>query len=492
MLVANRGEIACRLVHSIQESGLEAVAVFSDADREALHVRIADDAVAIGPAEPRKSYLDIERIVDAAKRSGCEAIHPGYGFLSENAGFAEAVERAGLQLVGPSSRAIREMGSKARARELMERAGVPVVPGYHGEDQSDETFAREARRVGWPVLVKAAAGGGGKGMRIVRRPEDLVAALAGARREAEKAFADGRLLVERYVERPRHVEIQILGDEHGEILHLFERDCSIQRRHQKIVEEAPAPGLPPGLRERMGAAAVLAARTVGYTNAGTVEFVLDPAGNFYFLEMNTRLQVEHPVTETITGLDLVALQLRIARGERIPFRQDQVFPRGAAIEVRLYAEDPENGFLPSVGTVSLFRPPIGPRIRVDSGIESGSVVPIEYDPILAKIIAGGTDREIARRRLIRALDRTVVFGIRTNLPFLREVIRHPSFASGEVHTHFLEDFFPTFPAERRDPSLESLAAALLAEGGTESAPAAIGGRPAREDPWTNLEGWGRG
>jgi 3-methylcrotonyl-CoA carboxylase alpha subunit len=492
VLVANRGEIACRIIQGIHDLGLEAVAVFSEPDQEALHVRRADAAVAIGPAEPRRSYLDIERIVGAALSSGCQAVHPGYGFLSENADFAEAVERAGLRLVGPSSRAIREMGSKARARALMEEAGVPVVPGYHGEEQSEERFLREAERIGCPVLVKAAAGGGGKGMRIVRALADLPAALEGARREAEKAFADGRLLIERYLERPRHVEIQVLGDLHGGVVHLFERDCSVQRRHQKVIEESPAPLLPAGLRERMGEAAVRAAKAVGYSNAGTVEFVVDAAGNAYFLEMNTRLQVEHPVTELVTGLDLVELQLRIAGGEPLPLRQEEIGIRGAAMEARLYAEDPASGFLPSAGRILRFDPPSGAGIRVDSGIESGVEVTIDYDPILAKVIAFGSDREQARRRLLGALDRTVVFGVRTNLAFLRTILAHPEFAAGRVQTHFIEDFLPRFPATDEGPAPEALAAAMFARESAPSSPAGpMGPNRSEGDPWSSLAGWGR-
>jgi len=493
ILVANRGEIACRIIQTVQEMGLTAVAVHSDVDAAALHVRRADLAHLLGPANPRESYLNIGKIIDAARATGADAIHPGYGFLSENPAFAEAIAAEGLILIGPSARAIREMGSKARSRELMEAAGVPVVPGFHGADQNDSTFRGEAEKIGWPVLIKAASGGGGKGMRIVREASEFGEALAGARREAEKAFGDGRLLLERYIERPRHIEFQVFGDEHGNLVHLFERECSIQRRHQKIIEESPAPGLGSELRGKMGDAAVAVARAVGYTNAGTVEFIVAPGGEFYFLEMNTRLQVEHPVTEATIGCDLVSWQIRIARGEALPRSQEEILPRGAAIEARLYAEDPDNGFLPSAGKILLYREPTGAGIRADSGIETGSTVPLEYDPILAKIVAWAESREEARQRLIRALDRMAVLGVRTNLPLLRSVADHSAFARGETHTHFLDDHSSNFIRGDRKIPWEAFAAAALANESlvSDSSTPRAGAALRRTDPWDGSTEGGR-
>jgi geranyl-CoA carboxylase alpha subunit len=447
LLVANRGEIALRIIRTARRMGLRTIAVYSDADANALHVKFADDAVRLGPAPVGDSYLSIEKIVAAAKSSGATAVHPGYGFLSENAKFARAVEEAALTFVGPPPAAIEVMGDKARAKRRMIEAGVPCVPGYEGEDQSEKAFANAAAKVGYPVMIKAAAGGGGRGMRLVERAGDLAAALKTARSEAQNAFGNGDLILEKVIARPRHVEIQVFADAHGATIHLGERDCSVQRRHQKVIEEAPCPVMTPELRERMGAAAVEVARAVGYAGAGTVEFLLDESGAFYFLEMNTRLQVEHPVTEMVTGLDLVGLQLRVARGETLGIAQQDVTLNGHAIEVRLYAEDPAAGFLPSSGHVHLFRTPSGEGVRVDAGVETNGDVSPFYDPMLAKIVAHGATRDEARRRLISALSSTAVFGPRTNRDFLIDALGQPMFATCKATTAFIGeiygDSFPT-------------------------------------------------
>jgi len=438
LLVANRGEIACRIIRTARRLGLRTIAVYSSADRGALHTRLADEAVEIGPAEARQSYLAVERILQAARDTGAAAIHPGYGFLSENAEFARACHAAGIVFVGPPPDAIVRMGSKSEARQLMAAAGVPVLPGYDGDDQSDGVLEAEAMRLGFPLLVKPTAGGGGKGMRIVRSPSELHEALAGARREALKAFGDAKLLLERFVEQGRHVEIQVFADTHGEAVHLFERDCSLQRRHQKVIEEAPAPGLDAATREAMGAAAVAAAKAVGYVGAGTVEFLFD-GREFHFLEMNTRLQVEHPVTEMITGLDLVEWQLRVADGEPLPLKQAQVTRRGHAVEARLYAEDPERGFLPSTGRIERLRFPTHlDHVRIDTGIREGDAVSIHYDPMVAKVIAWGADRLEAIDRLRAALEATDVDGLRTNTRFLWEILGHEAVRAGDVSTRLLE------------------------------------------------------
>ncbi|HIQ43497.1 MAG TPA: acetyl/propionyl/methylcrotonyl-CoA carboxylase subunit alpha [Pseudomonas oleovorans] len=438
LLVANRGEIACRVMRTAKAMGIRTVAVHSAIDAEARHVREADMAVDLGGAKPADSYLLIDRIIAAAKASGAQAIHPGYGFLSENAGFAQAIEQAGLVFLGPPASAIEAMGSKSAAKSLMEAAGVPLVPGYHGDKQDLETFREAAARIGYPVLLKAAAGGGGKGMKVAESEAQLGETLASAQREAQSAFGDSRMLVEKYVLKPRHVEIQVFADRHGNCLYLNERDCSIQRRHQKVVEEAPAPGLSTELRRAMGEAAVKAAQAIGYVGAGTVEFLLDERGDFFFMEMNTRLQVEHPVTEAITGLDLVAWQIRVARGEPLPISQQQVPLNGHAIEVRLYAEDPDHDFLPATGTLALYREgATGAGRRFDSGVAEGDSVSPFYDPMLGKLIAWGEDREQARLRLLAMLDETLVGGVRTNLAFLRRILSHPAFAACELDTGFI-------------------------------------------------------
>ncbi len=462
LLIANRGEIACRIIRTAKAMGVRTVAIYSDADADALHVRQADAAVRIGPAPVGESYLSIERVLSAAKASNADAIHPGYGFLSENADFAQAVADAGIIFVGPPPSAVYAMADKARAKRRMIEADVPCVPGYEGEDQSEKTLIQAAAKIGFPVMVKAAAGGGGRGMRLVSSANDLPAALKLARSEAESAFGNGDLIIEKAIQRPRHVEIQIIADQHGHVLHLGERDCSVQRRHQKVIEEAPCPVMTPELRSRMGAAAVEAARAVGYVGAGTVEFLLDADGAFYFLEMNTRLQVEHPVTEIITGLDLVELQLRVARGEKLSFQQEDVRLSGHAIEVRLYAEDPAAGFLPSTGGIALFQTPSGAGVRVDAGIETGGDVTPFYDPMIAKIIAHGPTRDDARRRLIGALGETALFGPATNRDFLIDALSRPAFAEGKATTAFIAETYGDagIAANAADVALLSAAAVI--------------------------------
>ncbi len=458
VLIANRGEIARRIARTCRRLGLATVAVFSDADEDALFVQEADEAVRLGPAPSRESYLSIEKILAAARLTGADALHPGYGFLSERAELAEACAAAGITFVGPSPQAIRAMGLKREAKRLAAAAGVPTVPGYSGDDQGDATLAAKALEVGFPLLLKASAGGGGKGMRVVRAAGEIEASLAAARREALAAFGDDTLIIERYVSSPRHVEIQILGDTHGNLVHLFERECSIQRRHQKILEESPSPALTPALRAAMGEAAVRVGRAIGYSSAGTVEFILGDDGAFYFLEVNTRLQVEHPVTEMVTGLDLVAEQLRVARGEPLGYGQDDLVQRGHAIEVRLYAEDPASGFLPQAGTLVDFHVPEDEGVRLDTGVRSGDEVSIHYDPMIAKIIAHGASRAEATRRLVRTLERTSVQGLASNRALLVRILEHPAFAAGELDTHFLDRHFAGALGEPADPSRDRLAA----------------------------------
>jgi propionyl-CoA carboxylase alpha chain len=466
VLIANRGEIAVRIARTLAEMGIPSVAVFSDADADAPHVRAADEAVHIGEGPSRESYLVVEKILDAAKRTGADAIHPGYGFLAENAAFAEACAAAGVVFIGPPVNAIQAMGSKIEAKILMEKAGVPVIPGFSAADMDDAAIAAGIEKVGFPALLKASAGGGGKGMRIVREGDPLGEAIAGARREAEGAFGDGTLLVERYFDSSRHIEVQIFADADGRAFHCFERECSIQRRYQKIIEEAPSAAVDEELRERLGAAAVSAAQAIGYRGAGTVEFLLDASGKFYFLEINTRLQVEHPVTEAVTGLDLVRMQVDTAQGLPLSIDPDDLTITGHAIEARLYAEDPAADFLPQTGTVSLWRPADLPGLRYDSGIEEGSVIGVHYDPMLAKIIAYGPTREDARRRLIAALRGLGVAGVQTNRDFLVAVLSHDAFADGRIDTHFIPNHFP---AAARATSINedvacdhSIAAALFA------------------------------
>ena len=487
VLVANRGEIAVRVFRTCRELGIRTVAVYSEADRGARHVREADQALPVGPAEALRSYLDGEAILRAARQAGADAIHPGYGFLSQNGGFADAVRDAGLTFVGPPGDVHRLMGDKQVARRRMAEAGVPVLPGYDGDDQADARLLAESERIGWPVLLKPSRGGGGKGMRVVRGHGEFAAALAASRREARAAFGSETLLVERFVERSRHVEVQVMADAHGAVLHLGERECSIQRRHQKVVEETPSPALDASRRAELCRAGVAAARAVGYLGAGTVEFLLAPDdGRFYFLEMNTRLQVEHPVTEAVTGLDLVRLQLEAASGRPLPLTQEQVQSRGHAIECRLYAEDPANDDLPSPGRVLHLSEPAGAGIRVDSGLAQGSEVTVHYDPLLAKIVAWGHDRAEATARMRAALRQTVVLGVVTNLARLRAILEHAAFAAGELHTGFIEEHLQELqPASCPPPvALAALGVALRLgrNGGSRTS-------RARPDPWDSLGPW---
>ena len=487
ILIANRGEIAVRVIRACRELGIESVAVYSDADAGALHVSLADRAVRIGPAAAADSYLSADAVLSAARESGADAIHPGYGFLSENSDFAAACAAAGAAFIGPPATVIARMGSKITARQLALQAGVPVVPGETPSDQSDAAIAAAAGRLGLPVVVKPSQGGGGIGMKRVREDRALVPAITQSRREAQAAFGDGTLYVERLIERPRHVEIQILADQHGQVVHLFERECSLQRRHQKVVEETPSVALTPLVRTRMGEAAVAVARTAGYCNAGTVEFLLDGGGDtahFYFLEMNTRLQVEHPVTEQTTGIDLVAAQIRVAAGEPLPWSQDQIVPRGHAIEVRVYAEDPVREDLPQAGPLLLYRQPSMPGIRIDAGVAEGNEISVHYDPMIAKLIASGETRESARRRAIEALRAYPILGIRTNIPFLIRLLEHPRFVRGEIDTGFIDAERPALVAGLDgDPPPEVLAIAEICNG--------VGSHLKRTvaDPWQTLRGW---
>jgi len=486
VLVANRGEIAVRIIRTLREMGIPSVAVYSDPDRDALHVRLAEEAYPLVGSTSGETYLGSSKLLEIARQSGTEAVHPGYGFLSENADFAAAVEAAGLAFVGPSPDAMRALGDKIEAKHRMEAAGVPVLPGWSGSLDSANEARAAAEAVGYPLLVKAAAGGGGKGMRLVEAPEELEAAVESAGREAEKAFGDGRIFLERYLRRPRHVEVQVFGDAQGGAVHLFERECSIQRRHQKIVEESPSPGVDAELRARIGEAAVRAARAVGYRNAGTVEFLLDEDGNFYFMEVNARLQVEHPVTELVTGRDLVRAQLLVAAGEPLPYAQDELEQRGHALECRVYAEDPDNHFLPSTGRLHVYREPTGPGIRVDSGVREGDQVTIHYDPLLAKVIVHAETRQLALDRMDRALADFVLLGVRTNIPFLRLLVGHPAFRAGDLHTGFLEEHPLKRPASALpDAALAAAALALLCQG-----PQLPEGRRARAaSPWLDGGGW---
>lgn len=467
VLVANRGEIAVRILRACRELGMASVAVYSTVDHEALHTRYADEALEIGPAAAAESYLNIPALLAAARRSGATAIHPGYGFLSENASFAAAVESAGLTFIGPAAESIRAMGDKAESKILMKKSGVPTVPGFEGLE-SDDDFKRAAQEIGYPVLIKASAGGGGKGMRVVHEESELSEAIATARREALNSFGDERLLIEKYLADAHHIEFQIFGDQHGNLLHLFERECSVQRRHQKIIEETPSPLLTPELREQMGRAAIAAAKAVNYFNAGTIEFIFDPRPStfdlqpsFYFLEMNTRLQVEHPVTELVTGIDLVQWQIRIAAGEKFPFTQSDFHQRGHAIECRVYAEDPANGFLPSTGKLLQFIEPRGPGIRVDSGFAVSDEVTHFYDPLLAKLIVHAENRETAIQRMQSALKDFIVHGVVTNIDFMQAVLAHEDFAQGKVSTRWVEKSFSEWT--QPEAGLEALIAAALAD-----------------------------
>jgi 3-methylcrotonyl-CoA carboxylase alpha subunit len=492
ILIANRGEIACRIMRTARRMGIATVAVYSDADRDAMHVAAADEAYLIGPPPARESYLKVEAIIAAAKRAGAEAIHPGYGFLSENAAFADACAAAGIVFIGPPPSAIRAMGGKSEAKALMDRAGIPLVPGYHGEDQSPDLLAREAERIGYPVLIKASAGGGGKGMKVAAEPSEFPSQLASAKREAASSFGDDRVLIEKYLQHPRHVEIQVFADSEGNCVYLFERDCSIQRRHQKVIEEAPAPNFTQDMRERMGRAAVDAARAIGYVGAGTIEFLYDAAAKqFYFMEMNTRLQVEHPVTELITGLDLVEWQLCVAAGERLPRTQENLTINGHAIEARLYAEDPDRGFLPQTGRLTHLSFPTGEHIRVDAGVRAGDAISIYYDPMIAKLIVWGADRDSAIGRFQSALAETQVAGFKTNIGFLARLAGHPAFKAADLDTRFIErheaDLLAA-PQPASDKDFAQAALGLLLARAEEARQAAL----ASADPWSpwaHSNGW---
>jgi len=457
ILVANRGEIAVRIIKACQEMGISTVAVFSDADRLSLHVQIADEAIGIGPAPAVDSYLDMDRIIQAAQKTGAAAIHPGYGFLAENSAFARRCEKEKIVFIGPSSDALELVGDKVRSRQTLEKAGIPIIPGMKGIVKDPSAVKTEARKIGYPVMIKASAGGGGKGMRVVFDEKELTPALEAGMREAKSAFGDESVYLEKYIEEPRHVEFQVLADNNGNVVHLFERECSIQRRHQKIVEETPSQALDPGLRARMGKAARKVMQVSGYNNAGTVEFLLDRDKNFYFLEVNARLQVEHPVTELTTGVDLVHQQIKIAAGEKLPFEQKDLEQKGHAIECRIYAEDPHNNFLPSSGKILYFKEPNGPGVRHDCGIYSGWDVPIYYDPILAKLIVWAENRETACQRMIEALDDYVILGVQTSIRFLRDLVGHPQFRKGETTTRFIQDHFADWTGEKDSEKKQKMA-----------------------------------
>ncbi|MFH7109941.1 acetyl/propionyl/methylcrotonyl-CoA carboxylase subunit alpha [Achromobacter xylosoxidans] len=494
LLIANRGEIACRVAATARRLGIRTVAVYSDADADARHVAACDIAVHIGGPEPRASYLRADAILQAARDTGAGAIHPGYGFLSENEAFAEAAEQAGIAFVGPPASAIAAMGSKSAAKSLMEKAGVPLVPGYHGDNQDPQFLKEQADAIGYPVLIKASAGGGGKGMRVVESSGAFLDALASCQREAASSFGDDRVLIERYLQKPRHIEIQVFADTHGNCVYLFERDCSVQRRHQKVIEEAPAPGMTEERRRAMGEAAVAAARAVGYVGAGTVEFIAEPDGRFYFMEMNTRLQVEHPVTEMITGHDLVEWQLRVAAGQPLPARQEDLRIHGHAIEARIYAENPEKGFLPSIGTLAYLGLPAhvafaNGDIRVDGGVRTGDTITPFYDPMIAKLIVHGADRDQARARMLQALAQTQAVGVQTNVAFLSRLMRDSAFAAADLDTGLIERQRATLLPEPTPADAATLAlataAVLASQGQAQSAPHAA----APADPWDTRDGW---
>ncbi len=494
ILIANRGEIAVRVIRACRELGIPSVAVYSDADARAPHVLLADRAVRIGPAPAAASYLSIAAILKAARDAGADAIHPGYGFLSENAAFAAACAEAGITFIGPPAAVIDRLGSKIAARALAKKAGVPVVPGETPADQSNDAVAASARKVGFPILLKPSAGGGGIGMKTIRDQRSLAAGIEQARREALAAFGDGTLYIERLIERPRHVEIQVLADDHGNVIHLFERECSIQRRHQKVLEETPSTAVTPKLRQRMGDAAVALARAAGYRNAGTVEFLVEGTGDnasFYFLEVNTRLQVEHPVTERVTGVDLVHAQIAIARGEALPWKQGALTQRGHAIEVRVYAEDPSRDDLPQAGPLLLYREPSMPGVRVDSGATEGGEISVHYDPLVAKLIADGETREIARRRAIEGLRSYPILGIRTNVALLIELLEHPRFVAGDIDTRFLDVEGPSLRARISNANIpldvKEIARAALVDLSAEARSAKAEG--AKADPWDTLRGY---
>ncbi|MBV1701092.1 MAG: acetyl/propionyl/methylcrotonyl-CoA carboxylase subunit alpha [Hyphomicrobiales bacterium] len=489
VLIANRGEIACRIIRTLARLGIKSVAVYSHADRDALHVRLADEAVAIGPAPAAQSYLNADAVLQAAIASGAQAVHPGYGFLSENAAFADQCQAAGLVFIGPPPDAIRAMGSKSASKILMAKAQVPLVPGYHGDNQDAAFLADEARKIGYPVLIKASAGGGGKGMRIVTKPTEFDAALGSCQREAQQSFGDAKVLLEKYIQQPRHIEMQVFADKHGHVVHIFERDCSVQRRHQKVLEEAPAPGLSEALRQQMGKAACDAARAVGYEGAGTVEFIVDQAGTFHFMEMNTRLQVEHPVTEMLTGLDLVEWQLRVAAGEPLPLAQAEIVAQGHALEARVYAEDPDNGFLPAAGTLSfLHMPAQNAGLRIDTGVTQGDAITPYYDPMIAKLIVHRPTRAAALTAMHAALAQFQIAGLTTNIAFLARLIESPAFRAADLDTSLIErEHAVLFPKPVPLSDTYGLAAALY-ECLQASEPNPEAGRN-ESSPWTVQDGW---
>jgi acetyl-CoA carboxylase, biotin carboxylase subunit len=495
ILIANRGEIAVRVMRACREMGIASVAVYSDVDRAAMHVRQADEAYPIGPPSASESYLNIAKLVDVARRSGADAVHPGYGFLSENATFAQACADASVKFIGPTAAAMELMGSKTRARQHMEIAGIPFVPGTSRGLESAEQARQVAEKIGYPIMLKAAAGGGGKGMRLVHKPEELESALESAKSEAQSAFGDGEIYIEKAIVNPRHIEMQVLADEYGSTVYLGERECSIQRRHQKVLEESPSVIVDADMRRRMGEVAVRVAKAAGYTNAGTVEFLVDQEKNFYFLEMNTRLQVEHPVTELITGLDLVHLQIRIAAGEKLPFTQDEVLIRGHAIECRIYAEDPDNNYFPSPGKITLLLAPSGPGIRRDSGMYEGWTVPVEYDPLLAKLISYGSDRQQAIARMRRAMYEYFVGGIKTNISLFQRILQDPEFVAGRIDTGYLDRLLKSDSplAKREDAGIAAIAVGVFEMLEPASGVANMGNSPATSEggDGPGISGWKR-
>jgi acetyl-CoA carboxylase biotin carboxylase subunit len=456
VLIANRGEIAVRIIKACQEMGIKTVAVYSEVDRNSPHMQLADEAVNLGDPTPSESYLNIAKIIEHAQHVGAEAIHPGYGFLAENPDFAKACGDKGIKFIGPTPEVIRLMGDKIEAKRTIAKANIPVIPGYNGVKQDIPTLVKEGKKIGFPLLVKATAGGGGKGMRVVHKEEELEQSIESAKREAKSAFGNDSVFLEQYIDKPRHIEFQILADEHGQVIHLFERECSIQRRHQKIIEETPSPIMTPKLREEMGKAAVAAAKTVGYTNAGTIEFMVDGKQHYYFMEMNTRLQVEHPITEATTGVDLAKWQLRIASGMPLTIQQNDLLQRGHALECRIYAEDPLNGFLPSIGTLEKVQLPHGPNIRNDTGVETNFHVSPYYDPMLAKLTVSAENREESIQKMIWALSHYVVLGVTTNISFLKKVLEHPEFRKGNITTHFINDYFREWMVTKEGLPLDAL------------------------------------
>lgn len=489
-LIANRGEIAVRVIRACRELDMQSVAVYSTADTHALFTQLADEAVWIGDATPSQSYLNIDKLIQVAQQTDCDCVHSGYGFLSESVEFAQAVMNANLTWVGPPLSAIQTMGVKTEARALMQSTDVPVVPGFQSDNASDEEWLAQAEHIGYPIMVKASGGGGGKGIRVVQSSESLLDSIQSAQREAQQAFGDSRIFLERYIEHGRHIEIQVLADTHGNTVHLFERECSTQRRHQKIIEESPSPLLTDVMRQQMGASAILVAQAVNYVNAGTVEFIVTPNDDYFFLEMNTRLQVEHPVTEMVTGLDLVKLQFLIADGQPLPFTQDDLTQRGHAIECRIYAEDPHNQFLPAIGKIHQFIPPFGNGIRVDSGIQSGDEITIYYDPMIAKLIVYDHDRDSAIQRMLNALRETVILGTTTNLDFLRLLIDHPTFRKGEVHTRFVDDHLDDLLPNRAELDDLALIVSALHDLQEQVKPTPVAGGTSDRDiysPWNRTD-----